>query len=215
MDGVLVDSMPIHALTWRQTALKYGLRAEKEEFYDFEGMKGADTIRILYERTFGNEPDPELVQEIYAYKSDLFATHKREMPPIPGAREVMVELNKRGIRIGVVTGSTMHNAAPRIERYYGDFVSLDNVVTADIVSKGKPMPDPYLKGVEKIGFPKEEVAVVENAPLGIRSAHSAGLFTFAVTTGPIPLYKLREEGANLIFGNMRGLLAWWRSTFRR
>ena len=214
MDGVLVDSMPIHALTWHDTAIKYGLKAEREEFYNYEGMKGSDTIELLYRRTFGVDPDPGLVKEIYAYKSGLFASHKGEMPPIPGTRELMKELHQRGVAIGVVTGSTIHNALPRIERYYPEFVSDEHIVTADIAPRGKPFPDPYLMGVSLFGKPKEEVLVVENAPLGIRSARAAGLFTVAVMTGPVPEYTLRAEGANLIFRNMRGLLAWWRTAFR-
>lgn len=215
MDGVLVDSMPVHARTWYETAVKYGLRADKEEFYNYEGMKGSDTIELLYKRTFGKDPDPDLVQEIYDYKSALFASHKSEMLPIPGAREVMVELSRRGRAIGVVTGSTTQNVKPRIERYYSGFVSPEHIVTADIVTRGKPFPDPYIMGVSLIGVPKEEVLVVENAPLGIRSARGAGLFTVAVATGPIPLYTLRSEGANLIFYNHHALLAWWVSTFPR
>lgn len=215
MDGVLVDSMPVHARTWHETAVKYGLKARIEEFYDYEGMKGSDTVKILYRRTFGTEPNPELVQEIYEYKSHLFAEHKSEMPPIPGARELMAELKKRDIAIGVVTGSTLQNVTPRIERYYPEFVSGEHIVTADIVEHGKPMPDPYLMGVERIGVAKDDVLVVENAPLGIRSAHSAGIFTVAVATGPIPEYDLRKEGANLVFPNHRALLSWWISRFKR
>ena len=214
MDGVLVDSMPVHARTWHETAIKYGLKAERDEFYNYEGMKGADTIELLYRRSFGNDPDPDLVKEIYAYKSGLFLSHSGEMPPIPGTRDLMAELKRRGIEIGVVTGSTIQNAEPRIEKYYSEFVSMEHVVTADIVENGKPLPDPYLMGVSLFGRSKEEVLVVENAPLGIRSGHAAGLFTVAVMTGPIPEYTLRAEGANLIFKNMHSLLSWWRMTYK-
>ena len=215
MDGVLVDSMPVHALTWHETAVKYGLKAEKNEFYDFEGMKGADTITLLYRRTYGRDPDPALTEEIYAHKSALFASHKGEMPVIPGAADLMKELKGRGIGIGVVTGSTLHNTLPRIERYYSEYLDESRIITADLAGRGKPYPDPYLAGVKLFGLPEEDFLVVENAPLGIRSARAAGLFTAAVTTGPIPGYKLRAEGANLIFRNMYALGSWWICTFKR
>ncbi len=48
--------------------------------------------------------------------------------------------------------------------------------------KSKPAPEPYLKAVEMLGVPKEQCLVIENAPLGIRSAKSAGLRCIAIPT---------------------------------
>ena len=81
------------------------------------------------------------------------------------------------------------------------------------MEKGKPDPEPYLRGMSLTGHCAGETLVVENAPLGVRSAVAAGAFTVAVATGPIPEEILRHEGANLIFPNMRALLAWWRVTY--
>lgn len=215
MDGVLVDSMPVHAMTWKITADKYGLEADCRDFYLFEGMKGTSTVELLYRRTHDATPDPDFVNEVYEYKTSLFFSHKDEMPPIPGARELIQELKGRGIAMGVVTGSTLQNARPRIEKYYPEYFTVSHLVTADLVEHGKPAPDPYLRGIEVLGLDKEEILVIENAPLGVRSAHSAGLFTVAVTTGPVPEYDLRAEGANLVFANHRAVEMWWKATFPR
>ena len=47
-----------------------------------------------------------------------------------------------------------------------------------------------------------EAIVVENAPLGVRAAVAASIFTVAVNTGPLPNEMLADEGANLIFDRM-------------
>lgn len=214
MDGVLVDSMPVHDYAWRAAAEKYGLQYEPDEFFRAEGMKGCDTITMLYRRTHGEDPSERFVQESYAYKTHLFEERQQSLlKPIPGVKELMELLRGRGIRLGVVTGSTTANALSRIGTFFEGFFTEEQLTTADTVTRGKPDPQPYLMAMEHAGRTPRETLVVENAPLGVRSAVTAGAFTIAVTTGPIPPEDLRREGANLILSNMRALRSWWRITY--
>ena len=215
MDGVLVDSMPIHDYAWRTAADKYKLKYEAGEFFRAEGMKGRDTIILLYRKTFDKEPTEDFIEEVYAYKTHLFEERQADLlRPIPHVRELILYLKEvRGIDLGVVTGSTTANALSRIGTYFEGLFTEEQLITADKVEKGKPDPEPYLRGMSLTGHSAGETLVVENAPLGVRSAVAARAFTVAVATGPIPEEILRHEGANLIFPNMRALLAWWRVTY--
>lgn len=213
MDGVLFDTMPTHVRSWAETATHYGLTAKRDEFYLFEGMKGTQTIRELYIREKQEEPSPEFVDEVYRYKCTRFRAHGSCVAPIPGVERLVRYLSGRGVKIGVVTGSSRCNAEERIEKYFGDLITPRQIVTADDVEHGKPHPEPYLRGVDLFGTSKEEVFVVENAPLGVRSAVDAGLFTIAVTTGPIPEYTLRGEGADLVMPDMDALYVLWKHTY--
>ena len=76
------------------------------------------------------------------------------------------------------------------------------MVTSFDVKQGKPHPEPYLMGLAKAGVRAEEALVVENAPLGVESAHKAGIFTLAANTGPLPDKILFEAGADLVFSGM-------------
>ncbi|MDO5016821.1 MAG: HAD-IA family hydrolase [Porphyromonas sp.] len=210
MDGILFDTMPHHVRSWKQVSDEYGIVAEEGEFYLYEGMRGVDTIRQLYERTFAKTPDVELVNEIYHRKTEIFNNDDFELVCIPGTRDVMSYLKSKGQEIAVVTGSTANNAYPRIEKHYADFISLDHIITAESVERGKPFPDPYLMGMELFGRKPEETIVIENAPLGVKSGHDAGAFVIAVTTGPIEEYVLREHGSDLVFADMQALLVWCR-----
>lgn len=215
MDGVLVDSMPIHDRAWRETADKFGLEYGPGEFFRAEGMKGRDTISLLYRKMHGKEPSEELITEAYNYKTHLFEEMQPELlKPIPGVRDLIEYLKyDRKLDLGVVTGSTTANALSRIGAFFKGLFTEDRLITADKVTKGKPDPEPYLRGMSLTGHSPEETLVVENAPLGTRSAVAAGIFTTVVTTGPIPEEDLRLEGANLIFPNMRALQVWWRVTY--
>lgn len=215
MDGVLVDSMPIHDYAWRTAADKYKLKYEKGEFFRAEGMKGRDTISLLYRKTYDAEPTEDFIEEVYGYKTHLFEERQAELlRPIPHVHDLILYLKEvRGIDLAVVTGSTTANALSRTGTYFEGLFTEEQLITADKVERGKPDPEPYLRGMSLTGHSAGETLVVENAPLGVRSAVAAGAFTVAVTTGPIPEEFLRCEGANLIFPNMRALLAWWRMTY--
>ena len=215
MDGILFDTMPIHVESWSQTAEHFGLYARPNEFYLFEGMKGYDTIQELYRRQYHEEPTEDFVKEAYEYKCKLFRSSSIPIQPIDGVTELIEYLSARGLKIGVVTGSTRNNAEERVMRFFSKFIEPQNIVTADDVGNGKPAPEPYIKGAELFSAEPSDVLVIENAPLGVLSAADAGLFTIAVTTGPIPEYHLREEGANLIMSDMLALSVWWKYTFEK
>ena len=66
--------------------------------------------------------------------------------------------------------------------------------------------------MEKAGASADETIVVENAPLGVRSAKAAGAFVIAVNTGPLPSEALTREGADMVFGNMKELETFLKKT---
>ena len=80
------------------------------------------------------------------------------------------------------------------------------MITAFDVVKGKPDPEPYLKAWERSGLAKEQCVVIENAPLGVRSAKAAGLTVYAVNTGILTREDLLQAGADKVFDSMQELL---------
>ena len=88
------------------------------------------------------------------------------------------------------------------------------MVTAFDVKYGKPNPEPYLMALSKAHIHANEAIVVENAPLGIQAGVTAGIYTIAVNTGPLPDTALNEAGANYIFPSMHALSEQWDSFFQ-
>jgi beta-phosphoglucomutase-like phosphatase (HAD superfamily) len=82
------------------------------------------------------------------------------------------------------------------------------MITAFDVKRGKPHPDPYLKGLEIAGVEASQAVVVENAPMGIRSAVAAGIDTIAVNTGPLEDSLLTVEGSKMLLHSMAALADW-------
>ena len=111
----------------------------------------------------------------------------------------------------VVTGSGQVSLLEKLEHDFKGLIEPGMIVSSFDVKRGKPNPEPYLKGLSKAGVEPWEAIVVENAPLGVRAAQAARIFTVAVNTGPLPNKMLADEGADLIFNKMTDFRDKWDS----
>ena len=208
MDGVLYDSMPFHAKAWHQLFTELGVTTSNpDEYYLYEGMTGSDTIGMILKRELNRDTTEEERKELYSQKSEKFR-NCGNAKMMPGAADMLKALKDKGLNTVLVTGSAQSSLLNGIERDYPGYFPKERRVTALDVDHGKPHPEPYLRGLEKAGVKPEEAIVIENAPLGVRSGKAAGLFTIAVTTGPIPASVFEKEGADLIFPDMTSFAEW-------
>ena len=201
MDGVLYDSMPNHASSWAKVCSEFGLHMTPTEAYMHEGRTAASTINLLSNRTWGRNATEAEIEKIYAEKCRLFNSLP-EAEKMPGAAQVLEQVKQAGLQIMVVTGSGQASLLSRLETNYPGYFAPERIVSSKDVRHGKPDPEPYLMGLKKLGLQPWEAIVVENAPLGVRAAVAAQIFTIAVNTGPLPESALLGEGANLIFPSM-------------
>lgn len=190
LDGVLIDSMPAHALAWQQMLAEYGIVEDELFFYLHEGEKAEDSVAYLLGR-HGVEKTFEEQREMVERKRSIY----RVMAPRglrPEARALVDELLRRGIELSIVTGSNRHNVEKTLTPE--EQALFARIITADDYDRGKPEPDPYLAAVRRSGFTKSECRVLENAPLGIRSGKAAGIMTIAIATS-LPAAHLGEADA--------------------
>ena len=205
MDGVLFDSMPLHAEAWVKTFEQIGIPFTKRMVYLNEGRTGAATIDEQFQLHFGRHSTTDEQQEIYRIKSGIFK-QLRKPDLIPGIVDVVRYLADNGIARTVVTGSGESSTLDRIEQNFQGLFSRELMVTALDVKQGKPFPEPYLMGLQKLRLAPNEALVVENAPLGIQAGVAAGVFTIGVNTGILDKSDLEAAGANIVFDNMGQLL---------
>lgn len=224
MDGVLYDSMRNHAAAWVRAMKLCNLTMTAEEVYMNEGRTGEGTIDIFTQREWGRAATHEEIEHIYKVKADIFNTLSPAQE-MPGAAEVLERVRQRGLMHVLVTGSGQRSLLDKLNHSYPGIFHPELMVTAFDVKYGKPDPEPYLKGMEKVqkvlgvtqesgelGIQepgnletKELCMVVENAPLGVQSAKAAGIFTIAVNTGPLPDSVLWDAGADIVFPSMNAL----------
>lgn len=167
MDGTLIDSAASADRSWRRWADEYGL-ADPHEFEVRHGVPATLVVPTLL--------PPEQVEAGIARILALEIADTGDIEVLPGAAEVLRFLPPG--QVAIVTSCTRALASARIAG--SGLVPPATVVTADDVPRGKPYPEPFRLGAERLGFAPERCLVVEDAPAGVTSGLGAGCAVLAV-----------------------------------
>ncbi len=205
MDGVLFDSMPYHAAAWAKTMQGQGFDFTEYDAYMNEGRTGEATINEQFQRYFQRDATPEECHALYQEKGRYFEACGA-VKTIPNIEKVLQHVKSLGLTIFIVTGSAQRSLLDTLNEHFPNIFDKQNMVTAFDVKFGKPNPEPYLMALQKAQLKPYQALVVENAPLGVRSAVDAGIFTVAVNTGIIKDEELWHENANIVLPDMQTLL---------
>lgn len=208
MDGVLIDSMPVHIAAWQAIYKRYNIDVPNERIYMDEGRVATANIAKIFAEEKGQELNKEECQDIYVEK--IAEVQKIAVPDvIENMPTFLSKVKHSGCAASVVTGSGQPSLIGKIESYYPNGFDHEKMVMADDVVNGKPDPEPYLKGLKKHGVSAHEAIVVENAPLGVASGKAAGIFVLAINTGTLPNQILIDEGADVVVNSALELIEWW------
>lgn len=182
LDGVIMDTMGLHYESYRQAFGKFGICVTRLDIYRIEGMPSLEVGRAIV-REKGAPLTDRQIQELIEEKREIYRSlAAREAKAYPGVPETLGMLRESGVRLALITGSN-RKTTDMIIKKAGLEGAFDIVVTGDDTPRGKPFPDPYRTGMERLGIPLENCVVVENAPLGIASAKAAGAgYVIGVTT---------------------------------
>lgn len=206
MDGVLYDSMPNHEYTWVHSFAEYGIDFKPEDAYINEGRTGRGTINLVFNNLYGRDATDDEVNAIYGKKTELMRT--RPIAPIMNGMVQLVDMLRRnGVKTYVVTGSKQPTLMDKLGHDFG--FDREHIICGADVQKGKPDPEPYLIALQRSGEKVCDCAVVENAPMGVRAAKAANIFTIAVNTGKLSAHHLTSEGCDVLFESTLALYKAW------
>jgi len=162
LDGVLVDSTRQVDREWREWAARKGVDGDAVMAIA-HGVRTIEVIRRV-------APYLDVEAEAAAIENHE-AGDQRGVTVMPGALDLVRSIPDG--RWGVVTSGSRLLASNRL-RYCG-LPEPEVLVTSDDVTNGKPHPEPYLLGAERLGFAPAECLVIEDAPAGIESARAGGM----------------------------------------
>lgn len=187
LDGVLIDSTPAVARVWTRWAIAHGFDPT-DVVARAHGRPSLTTVRELLPHADHEAENREVERcEI----EDL-----NGVIPLPGATELLASLPAN--RWTIVTSCTRALALVRIQA--AGLPLPPKIVTSTDITRGKPDPEPYLKGAATLGFPAAECIVLEDAPAGVRAGKAAGAKVIAFRT-TVPDSELHEAGADWILNN--------------
>lgn len=199
MDGVLVDSMHLHAAAWNMAFSEAGIIISPESIFRLEGANDRGIVEnILYDKGIFGSFDS--FSSIAVRKQALF--NVMDVKPFPGINECL-ELFSSNYLLAVVSGSDRNAVDGILGRHF--HVHFDAVVSGDDIVNGKPSPDPYLKALEYLGTDPENCIVFENAPYGVEAAKNAGIYCIGIPTYVDPeMLRMADE----VLENHLSLLAY-------
>jgi HAD superfamily hydrolase (TIGR01509 family) len=171
MDGVIVDSEPIHKKADAAVFRSIGLDVPVAVLQGYAGVGGDVFFRSVLER-YGREGDPAALR---AEKNRALAAFLREeAPPVPGIRGLLDRAERGGLRLAVASSSD-GSIVELVLGLLGIRDRFETVVDGSRVARGKPAPDLFLEAARRLSLPPARCVVVEDSAAGTRAAKAAGM----------------------------------------
>ncbi len=172
MDGVLIDSEPLHYRTDLTLLGNLGIQIERDYLDRFVGMNNPEMWKtIISEQGLARDID-EILSEQLELKLKLL--EDGDWPALAGAVELVEGLVVKGIPVAVASSSSL----PFIEgvlRKTGLDRFIHRYVSAESVARGKPAPDVFLEAARMLAVSPVQCLVVEDSRNGVLAAKVAGM----------------------------------------
>ncbi len=181
LDGTLIDSYPAVIRAWTALALKHDLDPD----YVLTVIHGRPARESVYELLAGQ--DKTLIESEIKWLEDQESQDTDGIEALIGAIEFLEQLNQYNIPWAIVTSGTYPVASARIKA--AKLPTPPQLITADLITKGKPDPEPFLLGAEKININIKDCIVFEDAPAGIQ----AGIASQAKVLGILSHHDLEKR----------------------
>jgi HAD superfamily hydrolase (TIGR01509 family) len=175
LDGLLLDTEPLHARAWRRAAHHFGRELNDRELLELRGRRRLDCaaqVQHWIRERCGEAPS---VQELLAVRQPIAEALLVQAPAIDGAPELLERCRSLAIPMALVTSSARPSVAlksaphPWLEtisvRIHGDDPEL---------RAGKPAPDPFLLAAERLGVAADRCWAFEDSQAGAMAAAAAG-----------------------------------------
>ena len=203
MDGVIVDSNPMHREAWAAFNKRYGLETTEEMHQRMYGRRNVQIVRDFY----GDDLAPEEVEARGTAKVALYRemmAEKLDQALVPGLVEFLEDY--KNVPKALATNAETENVQFLLERsglrsYFGA------VVDGRQVRNPKPHPEIYLRAADLLGFAPAECIVFEDSPTGVEAGLAAGMRVVGLLTTYVDLLGTSIAVHNFLSGELRTWLA--------
>lgn len=177
LDGTLVPSMDLNFECWSAVLEKRGYQIEREDYFMREGE---NLYELIFDLVKVRSPsvDFDEIKHCAIEKDTVFL--EKFIPQFYAGVEPLLAKKGHACKFALVTAGRRERLEGMFDK--GTLSKFDTIITGEVGVRGKPFPDPYLKCASNLGISSEEILAVENAPLGVKSAKSAGMDCIAIAS---------------------------------
>ncbi len=175
LDGVIVNTVPLHFKAWERMFTEYGQSFTFEDYKKkVDGIPRTDGARaILTDLT-----DDELKKACDKKQGYYLEYLKQDKVPLyPETIDLIRELRSKSIKVAVISSS---KNTPYILDSIGLTDKIETKIDGNDITKGKPDPQIFLMAAEKLGLSPKTCVVFEDAVLGVEAAKRAGMFCVGI-----------------------------------
>src|SRR5947209_7269878 len=176
VDGTLVDTAELHFRAWADLAAELGQSFTRADFAATFGRRNPEILRQLFGGRYGDGDIADLGDR----KENLYrAAAGRGVELLPGVRSLLQGLHAAGFRQAIGSSAPRANL-DLILRLTDTARFFQAVVSMEDTQRGKPDPQVFLVGAERLGVPPARCVVMEDAVAGVRAAHAGRMRCIAV-----------------------------------
>ncbi|WP_311320929.1 HAD-IA family hydrolase [Capnocytophaga sputigena] len=172
MDGVLLDSEPMHQEIIYETFQLEGIPFDKAYIQTLTGMSAFP----MWEKVKHDAQRSESVEELIKFHRDYFFKRLPEVkvPLVPHVKDVLEKFKNEGKHLSLASSSgrkliDIFTQQTNIAHYF------EVIMSGDDVQYSKPNPEIFLKVAQWYGLPATQFTVIEDSTNGVKAAKSAGM----------------------------------------
>ena len=172
MDGVLLDSEPMHQEIIYETFQLEGIPFDKAYIQTLTGMSAFP----MWEKVKRDAQRSESVEELIKFHRDYFFKRLPEVkvPLVPHVKDVLEKFKNEGKHLSLASSSgrkliDIFTQQTKIAHYF------EVIMSGDDVKYSKPNPEIFLKVAQWYGLPATQFTVIEDSTNGVKAAKSAGM----------------------------------------
>ncbi len=179
LDGVLTDTAHFHFVAWQELAASLGIELDPAFNEQLKGVDRMGSLELILAKSTQHYSQQQKL-DMADRKNQRYLSLIADMSPadlLPGAQQVLHELRKQGLLVGLASAS---KNALAVLTSLGILDCFDTVVDAAKISNGKPDPEIFLTAARQLNVPPAVCLGVEDSIAGIKSIKSAGMTALGI-----------------------------------
>ena len=205
LDGTLVDSVYTHVRAWHVALREQGLALSVWRIHRKIGMSGG-LFTAQLQRELGRPIAEDVIERLRDRHAELFRQlAEDDVPPLPGARELLRELRRQQLPWAIATSGRMRTAAANLASLGVD-PDQETVITRDMVRYAKPDPDLFVEAARRLGTTTRGSYVIGDSIWDMYAAARCGALGIAFLSGGYGRDELERAGAMRVFDDPADML---------
>lgn len=202
VDGTLVDTNYLHAVTWWEAFGQAGYEVSMANIHRAIGM-GSDQ---MLGKLLPSDRDTDADADLRAAHSALYATYRSRLRPLPGAADLLRACKERGLAV-VLASSADEPEFNALRAALDAEDAIDAATFAGDVESSKPAPDLIQAALDRVGVPAQEAVFTGDTVWDVHACQKAGVPCIGLLSGGISRDELAAAGAAEVYPGPTDLLA--------